>query len=84
MSKDIVTAAVEKNRDAMRIKMVRMREDIQFFGINGSQIAATQTGIKLEWKPETMVVVVRHSSFPGEERWLLPAGISFVAFEVEK
>jgi len=67
-----------------RIKMVRLREDVQFYGLNGSQVASTQSGITLEWVPETMVVIVKHSSFPGEERWLLPAGISFIAFEEVK
>jgi len=67
-----------------RIKMVRLREDVQFYGLNGSQVASSQSGITLEWVPETMVVIVKHSSFPGEERWLLPSGISFIAFEEVK
>ena len=64
-----------------RIKLVRMLNDIQFFGISGSQVAEGQAGLHLEWNGE--VVVVTSPSFPKEERWLFPSGISFIAWVSE-
>lgn len=69
----------KKPASAKRIKGVRMLNDVQFFGISGSQISSSMSGIKLEWNGD--VVVVTCSSYPGQEKWLFPAGIQHIAWE---
>lgn len=61
-------------KNPKRLAMVRCTKDMQFFGINGSQISATMSGIHLEWNGE--VVVVTSDNSKGEERWIFPASIS--------
>ncbi len=52
---------------------VRTAYNVQFFGINTTQISATMSCLHLEWTGEH--VKVTHDGFPGEEKWILPGGI---------
>lgn len=58
-----------------KLEMVRMAQNVQMFGINGSQVSSSMQGLSLDWDADAGVVVVKSDSFPSEERWLLPAGI---------
>jgi hypothetical protein len=61
-------------------KMVRMLNDVQFFGVSGPQVTEGMGGgIHLEWNGS--VVVVTCDSNPGESKWLFPAGISFISWK---
>lgn len=78
---DLKSATAQPQR---RPKMVRMKDDVQFFGINGKQITDGQSGhIRLEWRPNVSVgvVVVTSSTFPGQERWLFGGDISWLAWD---
>lgn len=72
MSELKLKSATTKTR---RLEMVRLSAPVQMFGINGSQVSRSMEGLSLEWDGTQNVVVVTSKSFPGEERWLLPAGI---------
>ncbi len=62
-------------KPARRMAMIRTLRDMQFFGVNASQLTPGMAGgLRLEWNGE--VVIVTHDSYPGEERWVFPAGIS--------
>ena len=62
------------------ILSVRTVNDVQFFGVNGSQIAASMSGMHLNWNGE--VVVVTNDNFPDTERWLFPANISDIQWKL--
>lgn len=78
-----------KSETAKSIKatphMVRMHEDVQFFGINGKQVADGMSGVRLEWCPDIAggVVVVTCDAFPGQSKWLFPSGIQHISWKTD-
>lgn len=63
-----------------RLTMVKTTKDMQFFGVNGSQLSETMPGLKLRWDINGGFVRVFHDNWPNEERWIFPANISHLAW----
>lgn len=63
--------------------MIRMHDDVQFFGVNGKQLTQGMNGIRLEWCPEIAggIIVVTCDSSPGESKWLFGGGIQYVSWK---
>lgn len=61
-----------------QIVTVKLLEGIQFFNVAGTQLSANMPGIHLHWNGE--VVVVTHDSWPGQEKWVFPGGISYIGW----
>ena len=72
----------ETKQKPMRPSLVRMHEDVQFFGINGKQLSEGMSGIRLEWNGD--VVVVTCDSFPGQSKWLFPSGIQYLGWKTDE
>lgn len=45
------------------------------FGKHGSQLSSTMQDITLEWDEPNRRVVVKSSSFPSYEEWIMESGI---------
>ena len=65
-----------------KLVSVKTNYDCQFFGINTSQVSANMAGIHIAWTGEH--VTVRHESFPGMEKWILPGGIKEMTWKDEE
>jgi len=75
VSNDLKLKTELKATPAKKLKMVRLQEDVMFFGLNGKQVTEGQSGVHISWNGS--VVVVTSDSFPGE-KWLFPAGIMYL------
>ena len=62
-----------------RIRVIRLVQDVQFFGICGKQISASMPGVHLAW--DTNKVIVTCDQSPRKKIWLLPAQIGSIEFE---
>lgn len=65
----------------MYLHSVTMTEDRAVFGIFGKQLSSNMTGISLQWNGKA--VIVTHAHRPGEEEWILPAGIAKLTWKKE-
>ncbi len=84
MSKELDLKSATKPAAPSRPHMVRMREDVQFFGINGKQLTQGQCGIVMDWRSDVaggVIVVTSPDAFPGESRWLFGGGIQHVSWK---
>ena len=63
----------------LKVKSVRLNYTFIAYGINSTQLAATMSGLTLEWTGE--VLVVKRDSFKGEEKWVFPTGICEITWQ---
>lgn len=60
--------------------MVKVVQDVQFFGINGKQVSATMGG-GLELKETSKGVQVTSKAFPGQRFVIYSANIAHVQYK---
>lgn len=65
----------------MYLHSVTMTENQTVFGMNTKQFSSTMEGLHLSWNGKA--VIVTHDLVPGQEEWLLPAGIAKLTFKKE-
>ncbi len=64
-----------------RLSGVRLSFDFIAFGVNAASLSDTMAGLHLSWNGH--VVVVTHDAFPGQTKWIFPAGCREVTWKKE-
>ncbi len=81
MSKELELKSGTVKVSSKRIAGVRLNYDFIAWGINTSQLSEQMNGLKLVWNGDQLVV--SHSAFPGQEKWVFPGGIKEMTWKAE-
>ena len=60
---------------------VRTITPMQLFGVAGNQVNIRMSGIALEYRANC--IVVRHVSFPNDEKWIMHANVAELSWHYE-
>ncbi len=69
------------SKTTKRLVGVRLSYDFIAFGVNAASLSESMAGLHLAW--DGYRVVVTHDAYPGQSKWVFPAGCKEVTWKDE-